>query len=97
MAEDVDPVRRLAKFAAAAIHTAEQADLLEAGAEAADDKVSAAEDRLKAAKADRAKARETAKAARAEANEWAKKHREAAEGVPVTVSAGVAEGRGVAS
>lgn len=97
MADDVDPVRQVAKLAAAAVHTAEQADLLEAGAEQADLKVEKAEAALKAAKESRAEARRVAKAARADASDWARKHREAADGMPVSVSAGAAEGRGAAS
>lgn len=84
----------MTKLAAAAEHTGEQAEILEAAVAAAEGKVSKAEDRVKAAKADLAEAKRTAKEARATASQYAKQLAEARNDSGVAVSAGTAAGAG---
>lgn len=94
--DERDQKRELAKVAAAARHTAEQAEILEAAVESAEWKVAKAEDRVKAAKSDLAEAKRTAKEARDEAKRWAKKASDAGS-VPASgraVHAGAADASG---
>lgn len=97
--DERDQEREWAKVAAAAAHTAGQAEILEAAVEAAEGKVAKAEDRVKAAKSDLTEAKRTAKEARAEAKRWETKARDAGAATAVvahgrSVTAGAADASG---
>lgn len=101
--DDQDPAAALAlrKLVSAVDHTAEQAEILEAGVAPAEDKVAKIDALAKAARQDLAEAKRSAKAARSLARDYQTQldrlRKSGASTGDVTVAAGLAEARGAAS